>query len=566
MKKKIIILLLFLTISAGFSRSFSLEKADVKVNVMNNGLVRVSEEVTFKFNGCYSVIYKEVPLGEESEIVNFTGTSDEVFTPSKAIDYGYYIYEFQFNDLQCDKNVTVLTEYDMINVIDVYDDVSSLHFQFWGAQWDLVKELNAEVRVPGNISEYWIHNEVFGNEYETNKGVLEYHAFNVPSEHWIEVQALFSPLSAGEYVDVHTGTYADEIREQEFYYSLFQGLQVLFTILMIAVPFLLFLKVYNEYGREEVVNYMGIYERNPPTSDSPAKVNALLNVYYGALPSIDAFIATIFELARRKVLKIKGDKKNIIIKIEKKDEVLEGYEEVAFEFLKDYADANDEILWDSLKKRLKKYKDSNKFYKTFNSFKKKVKDSFNKQDYYNSKGNFEYIKLTIISLVLLSLFNFVFATLSASFGIFLSLFPSLIISFIIFFIMNLVGIRILGKWTRKGRNFELKWNNFKKYLKDYSELKNHPPQSLIIWEQFLVYAISLGVADNVIKLMKLSVPDFQKKSSFGVLYYHPAFYTSMRSTMYTSSMGGSSSRGGSSFGGGGGGFGGGFGGGGGGAR
>ncbi len=51
------------------------------------------------------------------------------------------------------------------------------------------------------------------------------------------------------------------------------------------------------------------------------------------------------------------------------------------------------------------------------------------------------------------------------------------------------------------------WDNFKKYLNDFSLIKEYPPESIVIWNKYLVYATALGVADNVQKAMKELVPE-----------------------------------------------------------
>ena len=65
---------------------------------------------------------------------------------------------------------------------------------------------------------------------------------------------------------------------------------------------------------------------------------------------------------------------------------------------------------------------------------------------------------------------------------------------------------IFGQWTPEGRVYYLKWTNFKKFLKDNSLIKEHPPESIVVWNKYLVYGTALGVADEVYKSMKLHEP------------------------------------------------------------
>ena len=103
MKKKLLILLLFFCLSVGFSKSYFIKNADVNIVVQSDGLVSVTEQLTFSFDGCYRVIYREIPLFSNDEIINFVGESTESFFETKPGEPDYFIYEFNFNELQCNK-------------------------------------------------------------------------------------------------------------------------------------------------------------------------------------------------------------------------------------------------------------------------------------------------------------------------------------------------------------------------------------------------------------------------------------------------------------------------------
>jgi len=123
--------------------------------------------------------------------------------------------------------------------------------------------------------------------------------------------------------------------------------------------------------------------------------------------------------------------------------------------------------------------------------------------------------------------------------------------------------KVLGRWTPEGRLYYKRWTNFEKYLTDFSALKEHPPESIKIWDSYLVYATALGVAEEVLKNMSLVVPSEQLKASH-FYYVHHSYgqFGSGFGRAYSSSAPSSSGSGGGGVGG----VGGGSGGGGGGAR
>ncbi len=53
--------------------------------------------------------------------------------------------------------------------------------------------------------------------------------------------------------------------------------------------------------------------------------------------------------------------------------------------------------------------------------------------------------------------------------------------------------------TREAARDLGRWQAFRRYLTDFSELERYPPPAVVLWEHYLVYAITLGVADRVIE-------------------------------------------------------------------
>ncbi|MDD8053628.1 MAG: DUF2207 domain-containing protein, partial [Thermotogota bacterium] len=145
---------------------------------------------------------------------------------------------------------------------------------------------------------------------------------------------------------------------------------------------------------------------------------------------------------------------------------------------------------------------------------------------------------------------------------------------ILWFISTLVLMlpkEVYGRWTKTGAEFYQKWNNFGSYISDISAIKDYPPESVAVWEHYLVYATALGIADKVEKVLKSAVPKelWEEQSQHSNLYnFYSMGVLSQWATLRTVSATSASSKGGSGgggFGGGAGGSGGGSGGGGGGA-
>jgi uncharacterized membrane protein YgcG len=72
-----------------------------------------------------------------------------------------------------------------------------------------------------------------------------------------------------------------------------------------------------------------------------------------------------------------------------------------------------------------------------------------------------------------------------------------------------LGSALHRMWVRrtpKGALLHARWQAFRRYLTDFSRMEESPPASLALWEQFLVYGIALGVAEQVLQAARLHAP------------------------------------------------------------
>ena len=61
--------------------------------------------------------------------------------------------------------------------------------------------------------------------------------------------------------------------------------------------------------------------------------------------------------------------------------------------------------------------------------------------------------------------------------------------------------------TQKGENQKEAWEGLKKYIEDYSMIEDREVPELVIWEKYLVFATAFGIADKVLKQLKIQYPE-----------------------------------------------------------
>ncbi|MCC7576804.1 MAG: DUF2207 domain-containing protein [Methanomethylovorans sp.] len=569
-----LILLLFLPIAS--ARDYSLESAVVNVTVSPEGIVHVQEFLTYRFDGTFYEVYRQVYPPPEGSIENIQGYCEGGSCDFYVTDiYGGYELVGKLPS-PTPEQITFITSYDYYGGLKVYNDVSELHYKFWGDEWEKpVKNLSATVTiVPAKGSEitYWIHPNDYTKIATKTGNTITVQADDIPSNSWYEIRAIFPRLSSPDsrYVAMYEQNAKFQIFLIESQYALKQKalyvvfiVYVLLALSLLLAPFYL----YSKYGREPDIAYEGIYERELPYDSSPAVVNAMMKGEVG-VPTIDGFAATVMDLIHRNYLSIDdSNPKDIVLHITGQERGaspgLLDFEKDVLELIISHSDGR-QLHWKELHSRLKK---GTSFYNFINSWNKKVKGHIDLERLFIEQGakKMDYFAGVLFLVALLSLFAVPLLGDSSAYPIIEKLgFMPIIIAVIspIVLVLNARYRTFLGRWTPEGKLFIDRWKNFKRYLTDFSDLKEHPPGSVKIWDHYIVYAMALGVAEEALKNMSVIVP----KDDFRTSHFHNRVYVTGYASDFShayqrsapkSSSGGSRGVGGS---------GGGFGGGGGGAR
>ncbi len=66
---------------------------------------------------------------------------------------------------------------------------------------------------------------------------------------------------------------------------------------------------------------------------------------------------------------------------------------------------------------------------------------------------------------------------------------------------------------------------------DFSLIKEYPPESIAIWNKYLVYATALGIADKVRKSMEMTLPTDELARSDIYLFHYYGGYVILSSTL-----------------------------------
>lgn len=570
--KAVVLFLVFLClVPTASARDYTLEGATTNITIDPRGIVHVQEAISYTFEGSYNEVFRKLNVLPGESIQNITGYCSESSCKFsvKEIPEGYELIGSLPNPTP--EKVTFFISYDHYGAVKVHSDISEFHYKLWGDEWDKpLGNLRGSIAFPvenESAIQYWVHPTSYTEEVNVENNVLKIRTNEIPAYQWYEVRVVFPRITSPNpnFVQIDDAEGLKEIIAIENEYQ--QRGSVLKSIYnatllsgLLALVFPLF--IYFKYGREPKIDYNGIYEREPPTDSKPAVVNAIMEGR-GGVPQISGFTATIMDLVNRGYISLrtveveeskwaglsKSKSEDILIEILDQNRngknrgnledpnKLEDFEKDALDLLKSHASGS-EVSWKQLKKELGKGTD---FYDFITYWNKKVKARTGIDKLFRSEGN-KYIRVFAGVLVALAIIyiliiaqnfppsEFPLASNLNKLIFLIGGFGFLLIA------ISAVGERVLGQWTLEGKIYYEKWNNFKKYLTDFSALKEHPPESIKIWDSYLVYATALGVAEEVIRNMTLVVPPEQLQvSSFYLIHHNYSQFGSGFDSAYTSS-------------------------------
>lgn len=315
---------------------------------------------------------------------------------------------------------------------------------------------------------------------------------------------------------------------------------LLWFLLLLIVVMPIFIYFY--YIRKPKIDYNEEYERDLPTDDPPAIVNAVCagDPEIMGVPNLNGLRATILDLIDRNYLflkneSFKGHSKNLLLKINPKKDLsnLWEFEIQVLDLLKKHehhgvismsliSDCLDYIDTNGLSSYT--YDDwHNEFENNLNTYKNwqmEVEETLIAGKNFNNEFISKRHKYLKIFGIVGTIIAWVFIFYHASFALFSGtmIFLALIL-WLESIIMFLIPGRINYHWTSYGMDYYKRWMSFKRYIEDFSLIKEDPPESVKIWDQYLVYATALGAAGGVRKAMELSLPDNKLKESDIYLYH-----------------------------------------------
>ena len=288
------------------------------------------------------------------------------------------------------------------------------------------------------------------------------------------------------------------------------------------------------YGRELRVPYDREYEQEPPSDLAPALVAPLLR--QGTSVGAQEFTATLFDLIRRGVLEGRAGADRALQAAgagqarRRRPRALGRHRtQELTPWEKKVAEVVDDCLERRASTRLSLFKDHIDDDRVtnsarFTSFKESVESDIKQRRWYLTQGRLAAGLAIAAFAVAAGLLLWIGIQgfrgpaprwgadiLPVALGICAAVNAAALIVFVI--------RRDLSVRRKRATQEEaLRWDAFRRYLRDFPRLHEAPPATLELWERFLVYGIALGLATRVLQAAQLHLPAEMVAQSN--LYWH----------------------------------------------
>jgi hypothetical protein len=531
-------------ISRAVEKDYDFPEVSIDATVLPNGDLRLEETRTFDFrNGPFTYAYFNVD-DPNDHVRDFTISErlpDGTEVPVEP-DYATHSivtegFQAQWSYEAEDENRTWVFRYRVACAVDVYSDTAHLYWQFIGTGWDkptghaviavhlpghstddvprpaecmpdetVPADAGATPLEPGEVRAFG-HGPLNGEVTFVNPQTIHYDVHDVPPLSYVEGSILFPadavPLSVQtslpglQTILAQERVWADEANTLRARHDT-ERAWVLY--LVIGVPVALALLVLLARYRDRVPGVPNILEQ--PPEDDPVQGAVLWSAWQGHLSPYNAYRAQILKLVRLGAVEMKADGQvtdpkdlTLVRKVDALD--LQGEIDQDFMWLLfGRGDAAvDEISVKHPKPR--KAESSTTYAGWWSGVKGKTGDVVRRIQ----KGDAR-LESTLSAIVAIAAAGYGIWTavwgLGGSIGWLLVPVSALSLVAALYLIHARLGL--------EDRTRVKRLEAFRRYLRDFSDLPNAPALAVVIWEQYLEWAVALGVAEEVEKQVRALVP------------------------------------------------------------
>lgn len=557
--------------STASAKSYRFTDVDIQATILRNGDLHVVENRAVAFNGSFSELWYTIDLTGFDRVVDLAVyDSGRRLTESASGGSGTYRTEREGNAMTVyvyynanNEQRAFTFEYKLVDIVMVHKDTAELDWKSIGTGWDVPTDrVNIEVFYPPSVTNedvrVWAHGVLYGEITLTDTPSALLTVEGLQPNTFVEVRTAFPThavpnaqrrsnkealddiiaeetdladrsnklreyvrhqVERGEPVDLDAYERRIDLASRSPWMQRLVANELLVGLILLTFAAAVYLILHLNYGREFKPDFDGDYYRELPADYSPAVLGVLWR--FGSAGTED-FTAEIMNLARRGYLRIVekrteskrvfgllGTRTDIDYVIEKTEKPngsseLLSYEKDLISFLFTLG-STESVSFNEIAEYARKH--PGVFSKRFDEWKAAVAAHAEQLDFFDrevGKGKAIGV-LAGLGILGLGVLVIVFVSpyvapiggiIGAASGVLLSIMSA-----------------VMSRRSQSGATQMRKWQAFRRFLTNFSSLDQATVPSLIVWEHYLVYAITLGVAKEVIKQLPIVFPELRDDPS-----------------------------------------------------
>jgi uncharacterized membrane protein len=537
------------------AKSYDHPLVEQTFRLLPDGGAEVEDVRTYRFDGSFSWadLHLKTGGGQYGQYgVTYEGVWDadsgEELPYETSRDGDEEVITWHFNAADTTRRFRL--KYRIDGAVQRYDDAAQFYWKAIEDEHAPIDQLRVTVVPPqpsSQLFKVFVHSQAapgalaiaddFSQATVTQSGI--------PATSFVELRTLLDPalfpataLSADEH---YAGLLADEQRQAAG--TLAEGWMLalrwgFFGLLLVALV-VGYLWAYWRYGREPELDYQGIYEREPPRPLPPAVLPAILT--QGGVENKQlsrGFVATLLEGGRLGYLTFEERMTDgllgtglfkhpvMVLRLTQKgtdyftgrpvergrqERSLEPFEKEALEVVFYEAGTGPEVTSEQIAAWAKGMEGGkSRFLRFIEQWGPSLRGWFEEQYFSLDDTRSERAKGWFCGVAVVAALAFGF--LAPGFLRWVG--PVVSIGLLV------LAIKALSRRTPEAALEVRRWDGLRRFMTDFSAMKEAGPQFLVLWEHYLVYAAALGVAEKLLENVQLAATELQQP------LYAPGWYHS----------------------------------------
>lgn len=548
----------------------SYEMTDVRIDavVQPNGDVDVTEYRTFDFDGSFSSVHWDVPQTNSQGIEVqgagevAAGTSADYARQPSASSAGTYSVDDQGTEVVTtlrfskeDEAATFWVHYTVLGGAKAWSDTGDVTWQAVGPGWDEPsKNVRVALTLPvpagtqallGQNVRAWADGPLDGTVSQDADGALVFACPQVDPGQYLAVMVAFpvewlsqmTPSSEAhlEAMEAMGRQVAESANEQRARARMILAGASVLSVLVAGGAIAFLLVKYRAFGKEYAPDFDDTYWRDVPSGDHPAVIGSLWR--WGTTKDED-LTATLMRLTDEGAVRLErvtSSEKGFLGRTKAVDdyrlepvpdyplERLDPIDRAAYDLVFSGEKPTEGLLFSEFGGVAKA--DPQGYRDRYEAWKSVVESAASARNFYEASGEVWRGRAQVIGVVLaiLALGSLVLVGMVG------------VVPVVALGIAAVVSFVIAAKMPRRNREaneIAAKTEALRRWLTDFTNLKEAVPTDVVLWDKLLVLAVVLGVSDRVIEQLRAVAPQVLEDPLVAPIYMWYMPYGMMASPLH----------------------------------